>query len=196
MRQTGAAAQFVSVTLMVAASMCGCVMPPVNPRTVLEEHSDTSLTVGDNPLVLASEPRDVAVRARDYLTLVAAELNETGHRRLVWIGYQWSTIDARARDIQPTQGAPLLLVADGRDIRLTPIDTSAAALYLQNPALLAPDDTDAITTVYAIDDATLEYVATSQELSAAFPESRLTLPFTLCTDGRAALLRFVTEIRR
>ena len=176
--------------------MCGCVMPPVEPRTVLDEHSGTSLTVVDQPLVLARERRDVAVRARDYLTLVAAELNETGHRRLVWIGYQWSTIDARARDIQPTQGAPLLLVADGRDIRLTPIDTSAAALYLQNPALLAPDDTDAITTVYAIDDATLEYVATSQELSAAFPESRLTLPFTLWTDGRAALLRFVTEIRR
>lgn len=180
----------------VAATLCGCVMPPLEPHTVLDEHSGASLTVVDQPLVLARERRDVAVHARDYLTLVAAELNETGHRRLVWVVHQWSTIDARALDVEPTVGAALLLVADGRDIRLTPANDVGAALYLKNPALLAPDDSNAITTAYTIDDATLEYVATCHQVSAAFPDSRLTLPFALWKDGRPALARFLAEIRR
>ena len=163
---------------------------------VLDENSGASITVVDQPLVLARERRDVAVQARDYLTLVAAEINESGHRRLVWVVHQWSTIDARAIDVQPAPDTPLLLVADGRDLRLKPIGDSGALRYVHNPALLAPEDSDAVTTAYAVDAATLEFVATSRQLSAAFPDSRLTLPFAPWKDGRAALRRFVEQVGR
>jgi hypothetical protein len=171
----------------------GCVMPPVEPRVVLDERTGASLTVVDQPLVLARERRDVAVQARDYITLVAAEINEEGRRRLVWVAHQWSTIDTRATDFQPTPGAPLLLVADGRDLRLSQIADREAANFAQNRALLAPDDANVTTTVYAVDAATLEYVATSTTLSAAFPESRLALPFVIWTDGRGAVLRLLEQ---
>ncbi len=195
MRQMDATSRWACVVVMTAASLSACVMPPLEPRSVLDERSGTSLTVVDEPVIFARERRDVAVQARDYLTLVAAEINESGRRRLVWIVHQWSTIDARARDFQPTPGAPLLLVADGRDILLNPVDGSIAAEYLDNPALLAPDDADAVTTVYAVDDAILEYVASARHLTASFPESRLTLPFLLWTDGRGALQRLRQRTR-
>lgn len=178
---------------MAAVASVGCVMPPVEPRTVLDENSGASLTVVDQPLVLARERRDVAVQARDYLTFVAAEINESGRRQLVWVVHQWSTIDSRATDFQPAPDTPLLLVADGRDLRLKPIGDSAAR-YLRNPALAAPEDANAITTAYAVDAATLEFVASSRQLSAAYPESRLTLPFGLWKDGRPALQRFVDQV--
>ncbi|MEO8016947.1 MAG: hypothetical protein ABI769_03960 [Pseudomonadota bacterium] len=171
----------------------GCVVPPPGPRVVLDQRTGASMTIVDQPLVLARERRDVAVQARDYITLVAAEINESGRRRLVWVAHQWSTIDARATDFQPTRGALLVLVADGRDLRLLPVADAAAADFAENRALLPPDDANVTTTVYAVDAATLDYVATSSTLSAAFPESRLALPFAVWTDGRPALLRFLAQ---
>jgi hypothetical protein len=171
-------------------------MPALEPRTMLDESSGASLTVVDQSLVLARERRDVAVQARDYLTLVAAEINESGKRRLLWVLHQWSTIDARATDLRPAMSPSLVLVADGRDMRLIPTDDTDALRYLANPLLRAPEDANAVTTVYAVDAATLEYVATCTHLSAALPESGLTLPFGLWSDGRAALRRFVGQVGR
>jgi len=180
--------------IALAALLAGCVMPPLEPRSVLDEHSGASLTVVDQPLILARERRDVAVQARDYLTLVAAEINESGRRRLIWAVHQWSTIDARAASEQPMPAATLMLIADGRDIRLTPISDAAAALYVHNGALMAPEDADAVTTLYAIDAATLEFVADSRQLAATYPESRLSLPFSLWADGRPALIRLLRQL--
>lgn len=186
----------VCLAIPITAILGACVMPPLEPRTVLDERSGASLTVVDQPLVLARERRDVAVQARDYLTLVAAEINESGKRRLLWVLHQWSTIDARATGLRPARSTPLVLVADGRDMRLVPIDDSDALRYLANPLLRAPEDANAVTTVYAIDAATLEYVATCNHLSAALPESGLTLPFGPWSDGRPALRRFVAQVGR
>lgn len=182
------------LSAVAALGLGGCVMPPVEPRVVLDENSGASITVVDELLVLARERRDVAVQARDYLTFVAAEVNESGHRQLVWVVHQWSTIDTRAADFQPVPDTPLLLVADGRDVRLKPVGNSMALRYLHNPALRAPADANAVTTAYAVDAATLEFVATSRKVSAAFPDSKLTLPFELWKDGRPALQRFVDQV--
>jgi hypothetical protein len=179
---------------LAALVLVGCVVPPLEPRVVLDERTGASMTVVDQPLVLARERRDVAVQARDYITLVAAEINESGHRRLIWVAHQWSTIDARATDFQPAPGAPLVLIADGRDLRLLPISDTNAADYAKNRALLRPEDANAITTVYAVDAPTLEFVATSSTLTAAFPDSRLALPFTVWTDGRPAVQRFLSQV--
>lgn len=194
MRQLRAVSRFIPVALLGAAALCGCVTPPLEPHAALDERSGASLTVVDTPLVLARERRDVAANARDYLTLVAAEINEAGRRRMVWVAHQWSTIDKRATDFQPVPGAPLLLIADGRDLRLAPVKDPGAAVLARNGALLAPDNADAITTFYAVDAATLEYVAASHYLSASFPESHLALAFTEWKDGRAALMRFLAQV--
>ena len=179
--------------VFAALVTAGCVTPPLEPRVVLDPDTGASLTVVDQPLVLARERRDVAVKARDYLTLVAAEINEAGRRHLVWVVHQWSTIDTRTADFTPTPGEPLMLVADGRDFRLLPLSSPPMAGLARNHALLPPDDANAVTTLYAVDAATLEYVATSQNLSAVFPDSRLALPCAIWTDGRPAVLRLLSQ---
>ncbi len=194
MRKTHFSPSFACLSVAAAMSLGGCVSPPLEPKTVLDQRSGATLTVVDEPLILARERRDVAVQARDYLTLVAAEINESGHRHLVWVVHQWSTIDARAADLQPLPGASLLLIADGRDLRLTPINNSIANALVKSRALLPPDDANAITTLYGIDSATLEYVATCRHLAASFPESRLALPFSVWRDGRPAVLRFLARV--
>lgn len=190
-QRSGTALRTIPAILVVFAFLDGCAMPPLQPIAVLDERSGASLTVVDQPLVLARERRDVAVQARDYLTMLAAEINESGRRRLVWVVHQWSTIDARASEFQPSPAATLLLVADGRDLRLTPIPNFNADAYLGNAALRPPADAQAMTTVYAVDAAMLEYVAGSEHVYASFPDSRLMLPFAIWNDGRPALLRFL-----
>jgi hypothetical protein len=182
------------LSALASLVLAGCVLPPVEPRVVLDDRTGASLTVVDQPLVLARERRDVAVQARDYITLVAAEFNDAGRRRLVWVAHQWSTIDSRATDFQPTPGAPLTLVADGRDLRLLPLLDRDAVELAKHRALLPPDDAKVVTTVYAIDPTILEYVATSRFLSATFSESSLAIPFTVWTDGRPAVMRFLAQI--
>lgn len=194
MRHTRTAQRLSCLVVLAAGFFPGCAMPPLEPRTVLDERTGTSLTVVDQPLVLARERRDVAVQARDYLTFVATEINEAGRRRLIWVVHQWSTIDARVAGFEPTPGEPLLVVADGRDLRLTPVRDSAATAYAQNPALRSPEDANTITTIYAVDATTLEFIATCRHLSASFPQSQLALPFTMWTDGRPAILRFLAEV--
>ena len=181
---------FLLIAVLLSA---GCTLPPVEPLVVLDERTGASLTVVDQPLVLARERRDVAVQARDYLTLVAAELNVSGARRLVWVAHQWSTIDTRVTGFQPVPGAALLLVADGRDLRLAPIEGGDAAYLAQNRALMRPDDANVTTTVYGADAEMLEFVATSRTLVAAFPESRVALPLAVWTDGRPAIRRFLEQ---
>jgi hypothetical protein len=195
-QRAGAVSRFACTTALAVASLPGCMTLPLEPRVVLDESTGASVTVADQPLVMARERRDVAVRARDYLTLVAAEINISGRRQLVWIVHQWSTIDARAADLPPMRDAPLLLVADGRDLRLIPVNDATARSYARSPALGPPEDSGAVTTVYAVDDATLEFVAGGKRLSATLPDSRLALPFTLWRDGRPALQRFLLRTRQ
>ena len=171
----------------------GCVTPPLAPRETLDPATGASLVVVDAPLILARERRDVAVQARDYVTLVTAEINVSGRRTLLVAAHQWSTIDSRTADHSPHPQSRLLLVADGRDLQLVPLADPGAKAFASSPALLAPEDANVITTLYEIDAATVEYIATCRSLAAAFPDS-FALPFALWRDGRPALRRLLGAI--
>jgi len=181
------------VALLPAALLAGCTTPVPAPRASLDPKTGVSLIVVDQPLVLARERRDIAAQARDYLTLVAAEIDEAGHRRLVLAVHQWSTIDSRTADVHPLVGADLLLVADGRDLRFAPLTGAFVAAYAHNPALQRPEDTEVVTTLYEADAETLAYIATCHSLSASFPNS-FPLPFMVWKDGRSAISRLLTEL--
>ena len=180
------------VSFAVTALLAGCVTPVPAPRTTVDPNTGVSLIVADEPLVLARERRDVAAQARDYLTLVAAEIDEAGHRRLILAAHQWSTIDSRTADVRPAAGAELLLVADGRDFRLVPLAGPFVDEYARNPALARPEDAEVVTTLYQADPDLLGYIAASHSLSASFPKS-FALPFALWKDGRPALQRLLRE---
>jgi hypothetical protein len=179
--------------LIVATLLAACAARPQATRAVIDPETGVSMIVVEQPIVLARERRDIAANARDYLTLVAAEINDAGRRRLIWVAHQWSTIDVRASDFRPAPDQRLLIVADGRDLRLVPLRDSTLTAYLRHPALLRPEDADVITTFYACDLAMLEFVATSRRVTASYPDS-FALPFALWRDGRPALGRLVDVI--
>jgi hypothetical protein len=175
--------------------LAGCASRVFAPVSVIDPDTGVSLTVVDQPLVLARDRRDIAVHARDYLTLIAAEVNESGRRSLVWVAHQWSTIDPRTRELRADPpGGPLLVLADGRELRLHPIGDTAAGRYQHNRALAPPEDVRAVTTVFQVDADTLAYVAGSSRLSAMFPDSALAMSFGIWNDGRPALSRFVEAV--
>lgn len=182
------------VAYFLVAGSCGCVTPGSGTREVLDSKTGATLLVVDEPLILARERRDVAVQARDYLTLVGAQINVSGRRKLFLAVHEWSTIDSRATEHMSHGNSALLLVADGRDLRLEPAADPTDTFLTAGNALLRPEDAFVTTTIYEIDVPTLDYLATSTTLAAAYPDS-FALPFALWRDGRPALGRLLAAIR-
>lgn len=176
----------------------GCAsLPAPQPLTYLDERTGITLSIVDAPIVLARERRDLAANARDYLTLVAAARNESGRVTTALLVHRWSTIDSRVTTaITPATDARLVIVADGRDIRLTTLQPV--------PREFEPSDTHDLwrpkvsrvdTTVYRIDAATLRYIAQSARISAFHDVPDDALPFAAWRDGRAALGRLAEQVR-
>lgn len=178
---------------LLGLAVGGCAAVEPGARQLLDERTGASWVLAEEPLVLARERRDLAVQARDYLTLLAVEANESGRRRLLLVVHQWSTIDARTRGGLGGVG-PLLLVADGRDLLLNPAADSGSRTLTEAARFGRPEDAEVVTTLYPIDADTLRYLATSQTLRAALPQGQPPLPYALWRDGRPALLRLLTAI--
>lgn len=181
--------------LLLAAALVGCAaLPPPAPATFLDEDTGVTLTVVAKPLVLARDRRDIAANARDYITLVAVERNQTGKRNLVLLAYRWSTIDRRVNPQADAGARGLVLVADGRDIRLQPISDLLPTELRPRAQLLQPDVTDVAAVAYRIDEPTLRYIADSQRISGFYADARGALPFALWADGREALGEFAASL--
>lgn len=193
MQLRSAIAAVAALALLAACA----TLPAPAPLTYLDERTGITLTVVDAPLVLARERRDLAANARDYLTLVAVARNESGRVTSALLVHRWSTIDTRVTTAGATIADPrLVIVADGRDIRLTPVDPV--------PQEFEPSDTHDLwrpkvsrvdTTAYRIDTATLRYIAQSARVSAFRSVAEDALPFAMWRDGRAALGRLAEETR-
>jgi hypothetical protein len=108
--------------------------------------------------------------------------------------HQWSTIDARARGSTRNKPSPLLIVADGRELRLDPEPTAAHVADDWRASLGQPEDTDVITAVYPIDAESLRFLATSARVSAVLPQVAPALPYGLWRDGRQSQLRLLEAI--
>jgi hypothetical protein len=85
----------------------------------------------------------------------------------------------------------LRLQAEGRVIPLQPtVDPAALAMLARSPG--APPTTSRVAWVYAIDTATLLFLADADatDLQAELPAELASSPFLLWSDGRAALRAF------
>ena len=77
--------------------------PSDGEREYLDEKTAATVTVCGAALVFARERPELAVHARDYLTLVPVDVNRAGHARQYFYGYAWSTVDKRR--LQASRGA-------------------------------------------------------------------------------------------
>lgn len=140
--RAGAAARRSLVACLLAAVVAaGCATAPgqsAAPREYLDPATAATVTVGVPTLVFARERPEYAVHARDYLTLVAVDVNRAGKHARYFIGYAWSTIDKPPAAAQSAPSAHFELVADGRRIPLVHRRGSLLELGLGEPPLPAP----------------------------------------------------------
>ena len=180
-------------------ALTGCVAhPPAGTREILDEETGNTIFVATKPLVFARERSDLAAHTRDYATLVAVGVNESGKINEYLLLHRWSTVDRRMLPPPDPDAGDLRILADGRTIDLVPLGQVPVSLSTR-AELREPNHGDAITHAYKVDLPTLRFVAASRTLSVRLPREAFDTPFGLWQDGRADLTRFVVaqgDLRR
>lgn len=186
----GFAAHSRAAVLLLATATLHAGAPPV--REYLDEKTAATITVVRSPLLFAGERGELAVNARDYLTLGAIEVNRMGERRLYWFAWWWSTIDPNKR-ASGSDAGEFVLLADGRPVPLKavpgePRDLGVGMAPLRRPARFAQ------ARVYATSREALDYVAHARELSVTPAGSEPGTAFMLWRDTRSALRDFLRTV--
>ena len=163
-------------------------------REYVDEVTAVSVTVTTNSLVFARERTDLAVNARDYVTLAPLEINRTGRRAYFWSGYVWTTIDRRGRTPVIAADERLVLIADGRPM---PLRQASASLHDQGvgqPPTPIPVRT-AQPVLFEAQPEEIAYVAHARELRVVLVSESASESFVLWKDARRGLLDFVERLR-
>jgi hypothetical protein len=162
-------------------------------REYVDEITAASITVTVDALIFARERSDLAANARDYVTLAPLEINVTGKRSYFWSGYIWTTIDRRDRQPVVAPGDELVLLADGRPLRLQSDAKSLRDHGVGQPPTRAPART-AVPVLFVADAESIDYVAHATELHIELIHAGVNEPFALWKDARAALRAFVERV--
>ena len=184
----------LALTALTALTACTGLRPPaVSHDEIVDEQSGSTLSVVAKPLVFARERTDVAAHARDYATLVAMEVDQSGKYVYYLLLYRWSTVDRRMTPPPDQNAGKLQILAEGRTIELAPLERVPIGLA-RRKELHAPDHGDVITRAYSIDLTTLRFISTSREITVKMPQESLELPFGLWEDGRKELKQFLLRV--
>jgi hypothetical protein len=193
---------------VLPAVLCACAAPsansiktapapdPVNaaqPHEVLDEQSGVTLIVVQRPILFARARTDVAVNARDYLTLVAVEEDRSGKYTGWLIAHQWSTVDPRMEDGMATVRSRLHIIADDRELSFTRAEPDPLILA-RGDLLFAPRGARARSAAFAVDDATLRFIAASSHLMLRIGDDALAPAYGVWEDGREALQGLLAEV--
>lgn len=179
---------------VLLALLSGCVaLPAPSAVTLLDEDTGVSIRRVAEPIVLARDRREVAAHARDYLTLVAVEVNRAGRRELSLLVYRWSTIDRRMDAALDAAERDIVLVADGRDVWLRARPEPLPAELRPRAELLRPEVSEVVAIAYEVDVATLRLLGEGADLAATFRGPSASRSFRLWRDGRAALADFLVR---
>lgn len=169
--------------------------PPnaTQPREVLDEQSGLTLIVVQHPILFARTRTDVAVNARDYVTLVAVEEDRSGKYTGWLIAHQWSTVDPRMEDGAATVRSRLHIFADDREFTLARAEPDPMILA-RGDLLFAPRGTHTRSAAFAVDDATLRFIASAGRLMLRVGDEALAPAYGLWDDGRPALQGLLAEV--
>jgi hypothetical protein len=181
----------LGLILALSTLWAGTCLPAARPsHEFLDERTGNTLLVVPKPLVFARERTDVAAHARDYATMVAVEIDQSGKYSVYLLLYRWSTVDRRMSPPPDPQAGELKILADGRVIDLMPMEQLPVGLSRPRELHL-PEHGDVVARAYAVDEPTLRYIAESRDLVVRMPQESLDIPFTLWEDGRKALAQFL-----
>jgi hypothetical protein len=175
-------------TVAAASLVCACASGPrESSREYLDEATAATVTVSSESLVFARERPELAVHARDYLTLVPIDVNRGGTHHLYFYGYAWSTIDKRGTLAAAVEAQRFDLVADGQSIPLVPVPTNPRELGIAKPPV-RPPAASADLLVVSIDPATLQLLAHASDVHAVAQSDGLSAPYELWSGRPGSLL--------
>ena len=184
----------LSTTVLVATVLLMLAMAAdAGPATrqYLDRRTGATITVATRELVFARLRTAYAVNARDYVSLVAVDVNRGGRHSLYWWGYLWSTIDD-GRTGNPAATATSeprwVLLADGRPIVLQPAPAPAAELGLGELPLARPVR-HARAVLFVADAEMLDYVSRSTAVRVQTEDGSGVLE--IWRDARTELRAFV-----
>jgi hypothetical protein len=180
----------LTMVLVSGASLAGEDMV----REYVDQVTAVSITVPLDSLVFARDRTDLAVNARDYITLAPLEINRTGHRSYFWSGYVWSTIDRRGRQPILAPDAQLVLVADGRPIPLQADGKTLRDHGVGEPPTPVPVRT-ATAVVFAASPEEIAYVAHAEELRIEVIRNDVSEPFLPWKQPREGMREFVARLQ-
>src|SRR5690349_1051154 len=99
------------LTLATIMTLAACVSEPGDVRQILDENTGNTFFVVAKPLMFARERTDVAAHARDYATLVAVAVDQSGNFNHYLIMHRWSTVDRRMLPAPNANAGELLILA-------------------------------------------------------------------------------------
>jgi hypothetical protein len=177
--------------ILALAALTACTgLKPAPFHEILDEQSGNTLLVVTTPLVFARERTDVAAHARDYATLVAAEIDQSGKYSEYLLLYRWSTVDRRMSSPPDPAAGTLRILAEGRAIDLVPLEQVPIGLSRRRE-LHMPEHADFVAHAYHVDVTALRFIATSRDIAVIMPQEPFGTPFTMWEDGRKALEQFL-----
>jgi hypothetical protein len=172
--------------ILLAVGACAS-RPADGPREYQDEKSAATVTVAPGKLVFARARSELAVHARDYLTLVPIDVNRAGSHAQYFYAYVWSTIDKRGLPAPDAETGQFELVADGRRIPLTPLDATPRELGLAEPPVRAPSS-QARLIISLTNRETLEFLARSSDIRAVALHDGLSAAYELWSGDPSSLL--------
>lgn len=190
-RQARATAAWSLALLTSAANPARADDKPV--YEYLDEQSAATVTTALEPLVFARDRPDLAVNARDYVSLVPVEVNRSGERRYYWFGYLWSTIDRRDGETPLTQGDQLVLLADTRPIALPAAAGSMRELGIARAPLKRPGRA-AVAILLQADADSVSFAGHASGLSLVLIHDGQNQDYALWRDAREAISGFVNYL--
>jgi hypothetical protein len=184
-------AALVGCLALSAVAACTHTPSVAGRGEYLDQQSGDTLAVVARPLQFSRERTDVAAHERDFATLVAMEASNGGKYSDYLLLYRWSTVDKRMWPLPGPDEGRLRIVADGRVLELTPLESVPFDLG-HHKELLLPKHAEVVARAYVVDVATLRFLAGSNPaMILRLPQEKLDAPFALTGDGRAALAQFL-----
>jgi hypothetical protein len=184
--------------LAILASVCAsalvsCSSGPGPPQSVLDENTGVTLNAVSEPMLFARVREDVGASTRDYVTLVAMEIDNAGKYTQLLLMYRWS-VSFKGRATPPPQNSGRLVIeADDLKIELQPMGRMPVDLS-RNKVLFVPGAPEVQKYAYLTDFATMRRIASSHDLAVRLPQEPPDTPIPLWRDGRPALAQLIQQL--
>lgn len=189
----------VAALLATAWLLASCEAPAPMPYTQqFDEHTGSTVTTVAAPIVYYADAPDLAVNARDYVSVWAFEVKENAVRRLYLACELWSTIDrTRVPGIAPLpQPSQVTLRVDDIAVPLRVVGDDLQRIGLGHWPFPEAQHRDGHAVFLRVSRDQLRALANADATTALAlgTADGQTLDFALWRDGRAAIAQMLADL--